>query len=134
MSESTITVRRLTALSGALRVGVGLFALAKPNTLVTLWVGRLRPQKSSAVLGRALGARDVAIGAGTVTSAFSDQPVTGWLVAGGTADAVDALATVGSWRRLPRVRRGLVLAAAGGSTAAAAALAALVAWTEGTGR
>lgn len=42
------------------------------------------------------------------------------MAAGGLADAVDALATVLSFRRLPRAGRWMVLAAAGGAAAVAA--------------
>ncbi|MDV6014267.1 hypothetical protein [Haloechinothrix sp. LS1_15] len=134
MNGTTITTRRLTGLYGLLRIIVGVFALIAPNRLTTLWVGRIRPREASVVLGRALGARDVAIGAGTLASSLSDRPVSSWIVAGGSADAVDALVTATAWRRLPRKRRVLVLLAAGGGTAAAGMLLPLVERTEGTRR
>lgn len=115
-------LRRTAASWGALRVGLGAAALLKPRAATELWVGHVDPETASTVLGRALGGRDVALGAGMVRSAVTSRAITPWIVACGAADAVDAVTTYLSWSSL-RGRRGLVGVAATGSALLAAGLA-----------
>lgn len=117
------TVRRATAAWGALRIGLGVTALLAPRSASAVWIGSALPEPGRAVLGRALGGRDVALGAGTVASALTGRPTAAWIVAAGGADAVDAAATLAAWHQLPSWRRVLVLVASAGSTATAVALA-----------
>jgi hypothetical protein len=82
------------------------------------------------VFGRALGARDLALGLGAL--AALEGPAAGagsaraWVAAGALSDALDVVASVLSWPELPRVTRWLVAASAGGAAlvGAAGALAA----------
>ncbi len=116
-------LRRVTTLWGALRIGLGVTALLAPQPASAVWIGPAPPEPGRAVLGRALGGRDIALGAGTVAGAMTGRPMVAWIVAAGGADAVDAAATLVAWRRLPRWRRELVLAASAGSAATAIVLA-----------
>lgn len=125
-SYTRTTARRLTAAWGALRIGLGTTALLVPRPASAVWVGPAPPEPGRAVLGRALGGRDIVLGAGTVADAMTGRSAVTWIVASGGADAVDAAATLASWRRLPRWGRVLVLLASAGSTATAAVLAYLV--------
>lgn len=124
----TGAVPRITSLWGAARVGLGVVALIAPRAVAALWVGPVRGP-AGAVLGRALGGRDVALGLGTLVSAMTGRSVIPWVVASGGADAVDAVATLLARSELPRRRRELVVAAAGGS-----ALVALLLAVSSTGR
>ena len=116
--------RRATALWAALRIGLGVAALKKPRLASQAWVG---PDASRGltpvVLGRAAGGRDVALGAGAVACALTGAPLTPWVLAGGGADAVDAVATWLGGPDLPRWRRNLVTAVSAGSALTAVFLA-----------
>jgi len=59
-------------------------------------------------MSRALGARDVAIGVGTMTALANGQPVRHWALAGAASDLVDGLATLVAIRHIG-VRRALPL-------------------------
>jgi hypothetical protein len=112
---------RAAALGIALaRAGLGLAALVNPELVARPWVGEGGPGKGPAVLGRALGGRDLALGLGALAAGSDPQRLWAWVVAGGLADAVDATITVAAYRHLPRRGRVLVLAAAGGAAVAAA--------------
>ena len=77
------------------------------------------------VFGRALGARDLALGLGALAALQSpaDQPgsASAWVAAGALSDALDVVASLSSWRELPRVGRWLVGVSAGGAALAGAA-------------
>lgn len=118
-------VRPVAGLWGLARAALGAAALVKPADVAGLWVGKVRPAHAGAVLARALGGRDIALGVGMATAAATGREVLPWIIAGGAADAVDTAATLVSWRRLPGRGRLIVLVLAGGSTAFAAGLAAL---------
>lgn len=108
---------------GALRVGLGVTALLAPRAATALWVGPVNPETASTVLGRALGGRDVALGAGMVRRAVTSRSITSWVVACGGADTVDAVATYMARSKLPRGRRELVVVASASSALLAAVLA-----------
>ncbi|MBV8994110.1 MAG: hypothetical protein JO287_10535 [Pseudonocardiales bacterium] len=116
--------RRLTALWAALRIGLGIAALKKPRMASQAWVGSDASHGlTPVVLGRAAGGRDVALGAGAVACALTGAPLTPWVLAGGGADAVDAVATWLGGPDLPRWRRNLVTAVSAGSALTAVFLA-----------
>ena len=116
--------RRVAALWAALRIGLGVAALKKPRLASQAWIG---PDASRGltpvVLGRAAGGRDVALGAGAVACALTGAPLTPWVLAGGGADAVDAVATWLGGPELPLWRRTLVTAVSAGSALTAVFLA-----------
>lgn len=116
--------RQVAALWGAARIALGATAIVAPRAGTRVWVGRVVPEAGPTVLGRALGGRDIALGAGTLGSALAGRDLTTWAVACGAADAVDGIATLVSRRSLPRGRRELVVVASLGSALLAAAIAA----------
>ncbi|MHB1928602.1 MAG: hypothetical protein ACYCUG_04105 [Acidimicrobiales bacterium] len=120
------TARRLARLNGIARLGLGVVALALPGVPLLPWVGAARKDRSARLLARALGGRDVALGAGTLRAIDGGQQAAGWVAAGGVADAGDVVATLLAWRHLPRLGRLLVLLAAGGGVASAVAVAGAV--------
>lgn len=105
-------VIRLVALG---RTGLGLLALTLPEVPGRPWVGAAAGSTAGHVMARALGARDLVLGIGALTS---PEPAR-WALAGAGADALDAVITVTSFSKLPRWGRWLVLASAGGSALAA---------------
>jgi len=102
------------------RAGLGLAALVNPELVARPWVGEGGRGDGPAVLGRALGGRDLALGLGALAAAADPQALSAWVLAGGLADVVDATVTIAFYPRLPRRGRVLVLAAAGGAAIGAA--------------
>ena len=110
------------------RVALGLVALARPDVPARPWVGESADDLSAQVFGRALGARDLALGLGALSALRQPRPASAsWLAAGALSDALDVAATVAAWPQLPRRTRWLVAASAGGAALAGAvgAIAAL---------
>lgn len=107
------------------RVALGLAALTWPQVPARPWVGASAGDLAAEVLGRALGARDLALGLGALAAFRQHRPAAAaWLAAGALSDALDVAATVSAWPRLPRYTRWLVAASAGGAAVAGAAGAA----------
>jgi hypothetical protein len=133
------------------RVGLGLVALAWPAVPARPWVGASADDLAARVFGRALGARDLALGLGALAAlrqsrsvSISGHPAAGragprhaapaapatspasavsaaWLAAGALSDALDVVATATAWPELPSRTRWLVAASAGGAALAGAA-------------
>ena len=134
------------------RVVLGIAAMVKPELPTRPWIGKaLASDRRVHVLARALGGRDVGLGAGALwalrrASGATNSVAAGgsgtgavhvanvWNVAGAFADAIDVTATVASWSSLPRAGRLAVMAAAGGAVgvnAAALAIRPLSSWLLG---
>jgi hypothetical protein len=92
------------------RIIAGSLFLAFPRPLVRTWTGS--DDRRTLPLGRAIGARDLALGLGALLAIRRDAPARGWFEAAVLSDAVDAVATLLAFPRLPRLRRWLILAAA----------------------
>jgi hypothetical protein len=114
-------------------VAVGVAALTWPSVPARPWVGASADELTAEVLGRALGARDLALGLGTL-AAIRKAPAGPWpagalYAAGALSDVLDVSITVAAWRRLPKVTRWLVAGSAAGAAIAGAA-GALAAFLE----
>jgi hypothetical protein len=109
--------RRVAVAVAAGRSALGVVAIVAPSLPLTPWVGSDHGDDAR-LLARALGGRDLALGAGALAALAGDGPSTAWVAMGGLADLVDASATLRHWRRLPSPGRVAVLAAAGGGVAA----------------
>jgi hypothetical protein len=122
-------LRRGAMAVAAGRVALGLTALAWPVVPARPWVGAASDDLAVEVFGRALGARDLALGLGALAAlqrpAGDPRSASGWVAAGALSDALDVAASVRSWPQLPRNGRWLVAASAGGAAliGVAAALA-----------
>jgi len=107
------------------RVALGVTALAWPSVPARPWVGAAADGVAARVFGRALGARDLALGLGALAALQGPGAEAGsaraWVAAGALSDALDVVASVSSWRELPRVTRWLVAASAGGAALVGAA-------------
>ena len=100
----------------ALRVVLGVTALVAPGVAARPWVGASAAGTAGTVLGRAAGARDVALGAGALLAARQGpRAERTWVAAGAFCDALDATTTFSHWRRLPAGGRLLVSGAAVGA-------------------
>lgn len=116
------------------RVALGLTAIAWPSVPARPLVGAAAGDVAGRVFGRAVGARDVALGLGALRAlrhpAAEPQSACAWIAAGALSDSLDVLASLSSWRDLPRRSRWLVVASAAGAalTGAAGALAVRPDW------
>lgn len=112
-------IARTVAL-GRILIGAGL--LAKPELFTVSWIGSDAKRPGTQVLSRALGARDLVLGAGAISS--DDGDLQGWLLAATAADCTDLLATVLSGDGVPL--RGRIIVGASALGGAALGLTALV--------
>ncbi len=101
-----------------LRVAVGTGLLVVPRLTARGWVGgKVLAQPGAAALARGMGARDLALGLGTLLAIEQGKGVRNWVEAGALSDLGDTVATLLAWRRLPRAGRLLALASAGAAAA-----------------
>jgi len=118
-------VARLIA-AGRIAIGVGL--LLAPRLVTRPWIGADAGRPGAKVLARAMGARDVVIGAIALHTLSNPQVAPRWQKAGAAVDAVDLAATLAARRELPRGGVALVVTMAtfgvSGQLWAAAGLAA----------
>ncbi|MGH9287758.1 MAG: hypothetical protein ACRD0V_05605 [Acidimicrobiales bacterium] len=105
------------------RTALGVVAFVAPTLPSRPWVGTDAGRTSTRTLTRALGARDVALGLGTLLAQHHRSPVRGWLEASALADAGDVAATLADWGSRPRLGRLVVLAAAASGAVACGDLA-----------
>jgi hypothetical protein len=110
------------------RVVLGAAALASPSVPARPWVGASADELGAQVFGRALGARDLALGLGALAATWQAPSGAGaagaWYAAGALSDALDLAITAAAWSRLPPVTRWLIAASAGGAAITGAAGAA----------
>jgi hypothetical protein len=107
------------------RVILGVAALTRPSAVARPWVGASADELGARVFGRALGARDLALGLGALAATRlapgSPRPAGAWYAAGALSDALDFAITVAAWPQLPRATRWLIAASAGGAAIIGAA-------------
>ena len=125
-------LRHAATVVAAGRVALGVAALARPSVPARPWVGASADELGARVFGRALGARDIALGlgalaalriapAGSAGAQAAGAQAGAWVAAGALSDALDVAITAAAWPELPRTSRWLVAAAAGGAAVAGAA-------------
>jgi hypothetical protein len=126
-TEIPVLLRRGATAVAAGRVALGLAALARPSVPARPWVGAAADDLAARVFGRALGARDLALGLGALAALrdLGDEagPAWAWVAAGALSDALDVVASLSSWEELPRLTRWLVAGSAGGAAIAGSAAA-----------
>jgi hypothetical protein len=74
------------------RIVMGLAMLILPGVMLRLLFGRNASTSTARVMARMFGAREVALGVGTVTSVKEHTQDAEWVSASAMADAVDGLA------------------------------------------
>lgn len=102
---------------GFSRIAIGSVALAAPGFAMKIWLGVDAGSMPGRAMGLAIGARDLALGAGTLAALRSNASATVWLYGGVLSDAADAVATVRAFSSNPRNPRMLVALAAAGAAA-----------------
>lgn len=117
--------QHLGTVIGTIRTGVGVSLLAAPTWAGRIWVGEDAHGHGTKVFARAIGARDVALGAGILAASVSGNPtqVARMVQMGAVADVADMAATLIAWRNLEGRRRWLMPLVAVTAAAAGAAVA-----------
>jgi hypothetical protein len=131
---AAVPVLSLARALGASRILFGAGIVAAPRLTASVWIGPRRAARPEAtVLGRALGARDTALGAATLGAFASKDPklIRAAMAACVLCDGTDLLATLAARRRLPAGPAWFSALAAGGSTAVAVAALATTARAAG---
>ncbi|HVF33581.1 MAG TPA: hypothetical protein VM933_11150 [Acidimicrobiales bacterium] len=112
-----MTPQKLALFVGALRLGIGSALVVAPKFAGGVWIGENAGGKGIDVFARAIGARDVVLGARTLAAVRGEAPARHWLKLGFAADAADAVATVLAFRSLTGIRR-IVMPLIAGAVAA----------------
>jgi len=100
------------------RILFGAGMLALPERSAAGWIGRPGRDSRVTILTRAVGARDVAVGAGTLAARDDPRALLTWMVAQVISDGADLASTFTVRDKLPRTARAFGLAVTGGSTLA----------------
>lgn len=111
----------LSAAYGLARVGFGIFASSSPKTVGRTWVGADADRPRVEVLLRALGLRDIAVGAG-ITEAALRGDATNWLAVAMLCDLGDMSATLIGRKQLDQQAAIMTAVFTGGGALAAAIL------------
>jgi hypothetical protein len=104
------------------RIAFGSAFLLAPGVTAKGWIGRPARTPGGQVMTRAMGARDLAIGVGTLAALRGADDTRPWLAAALFSDLADAAATWAERGALGPARTGMTLAIAF-SAAASSALA-----------
>jgi hypothetical protein len=124
-------MRILAAVISLGRFLIGAVFIANPKIMDQAWIGKQAKLPGPQLLSRAVGARDLTIGAGGLQAAVrNDGSARPWLLAAAVCDVVDFGATYTAGRGIPRSARTSVL----GIAAAAAVLSAIAALGSGKSR
>ena len=115
MDDVDIDANELAQILSLGRIMLGVAAVFAPNRFGRAWTGERSEVAISTMAMRGLGARDVALGLGTLRALDGEGPVRPWLEAQALADASDTFSYLGSFGDLPPLRRVLGLATAAGA-------------------
>jgi hypothetical protein len=120
MAGRAHTAVRMLA-TGRVLIGAALFAA--PDLVAAPWVGDDARTEGARVVVRALGARDAALGAGTLAAGGDGAALRRWLLASSASDAADFVATLAGPRTPARTAvLGLAASAAVAGVIAAASV------------
>jgi hypothetical protein len=100
-----MTPQKLALFVGALRLGIGSALVVAPKFAGGVWIGENAGGKGIDVFARAIGARDVVLGARTLAAVRGEAPSRHWLKLGFAADVADAAATALAFKSLTGVRK-----------------------------
>ena len=99
------------------RIGFGIALMALPERTTELWIGKQSRKPVPQMFTRAVGARDLGLGAATIAAASRRGPLRPLLLAALLADSTDLIATLVARDHLPRTAVPLVVATAGAGIA-----------------
>jgi hypothetical protein len=94
--------RTTATLFAAGRIAFGAGMLFAPRKVAHGWIGDDADRASAEFLTRAVGIRDIIIGAGAMFALASGKPAQAWMRAGVAADVADSALTAAYLGKLPR--------------------------------
>jgi hypothetical protein len=109
---------------GMTRVGFGIFASSAPQLVGRTWIGEEADRPGAGVILRALGFRDIALGAGTLDGALRGE-ARGWLAVCMLSDLGDVATTLIGRNRIDRQSVVMTTFFAGSAAVASGVLLAL---------
>ena len=98
--DQQVDHRQIVRALACARIAVGATLLAAPRRAGGRWIGPAADDGATRLAVRALAARDLAIGVGTLRALSGEEPARPWALAGAASDLVDAAATVLALRRV----------------------------------
>lgn len=107
--------RSLTRLIALGRLGLGAGLVVLPARVAGPWVGGVADKPQGQVVAIGLGARDAALGLGTLRALRAGHGAPDWIRAGMIADGADLLATLRHRDSLPALAAPAVAVLAGGA-------------------
>jgi hypothetical protein len=116
-----VTPRALLTQLNTGRIVIGAVLIAKPELVTGPWLGKDGGRPAVQVLARGFGARDAALGAGTLAALRGGGSIRTWVLAGLLADAADLLGTCAGRDHLPKPSAPLIYVLAGGALLVGAA-------------
>jgi hypothetical protein len=117
-------IKALAAALAVNRIAFGIGYLVAPERTGRGWIAGAAKDRRTQVFVRALGARDLALGAGALRALVAaNGSARAWFGAHAVADAIDLAATLAARDSLPERNVAFASAMAGGSTAIAVAAA-----------
>jgi hypothetical protein len=119
-----MTPRDVARAYGAGRVAIGVVALVAPRAVGRAWLGAAGATPAAGVAIRALGIRDVVLGAMALHTLDHPEVAPRWQRTCAAVDAVDCAATAVARSALPPAGSALVMAIAAGGAATGAWLGA----------
>ena len=100
------------------RIVIGAALVLAPRRAAAAWIGSDGRRDGTSVLARAVGARDVLLGAMVLHTVDHPEVAPRWLAATAACDAVDFAAGAAVRSELPRGRGALGMSLAGGAAVA----------------
>jgi len=107
--------RQIVRMLAAGRVVVGATLTVFPGFAGGMWIGDVAKDPRVKVMIRAMGIRDLALGAGLLSALSKGEPTATWAGLGAASDVVDAVATFKGARAIGLAKAVPVLAVAGTS-------------------
>jgi hypothetical protein len=104
----------LARMLSSARIAIGVALFIAPARVMHAWTGEdSSPGMKHAA--RSMGARDIAIGLGTLVAMDRNRSVSRWLEAQAFSDAADAVGTLLAFKHMPRFKRWVFLVVEGGA-------------------
>lgn len=110
--------KRIARFLAVNRIAIGAALTAVPALATRGWIGPHAGNEGAQLMARAIGGRDVGLGAGLLATLENRRQRVRWLEAAALADAVDFVATVAARRSLPPVPLAIGTSMAGASALA----------------
>jgi hypothetical protein len=92
--------RQIVRMLAAGRVAIGASLVVLPGFAGGFWIGAAAKDPRTKVMIRAMGIRDLALGAGLLRALDRGEPAKGWAMLGAASDAVDVAATAAGARSI----------------------------------